>query len=223
MKTLAAAVSQAGERTAKLASPGSRRACHESHMLNIASSPAHCVQRDLQAHPSSRVDGIDFIAVDIAVLPSGALELTYRLSGDLSHIEIPTPTPAPPSAARTDGLWRHTCVEAFIRSAGSPAYREFNFSPSGLWQAYAFNSYRAGGLLEPATAPHIECRINPGVLTLHATIPPENIPSGKPLQLGLTTVVERIDGSIGYWALQHAAGKPDFHHPDTFDLELALP
>jgi hypothetical protein len=32
--------------------------------------------------------------------------------------------------------------------------------------------------------------------------------------------VEDRSGSLSYWALRHAAGKPDFHHPDAFALEL---
>ncbi len=175
--------------------------------------------RRLQPHPATRPNCVDSIQVDIAVLASGALRLSYTLSGDLNGLRIP----AHEVAARADGLWRHTCFEAFIRAEESPAYREFNFSPAGLWQAYAFTDYRAGGLLEPAIAPDIACWSEPGCLTLQATIPPQDLPPGARLQLGLTAVVEGVDDSIGYWALQHAAGKADFHHPDTFTLELALP
>ncbi|MBI3061386.1 MAG: hypothetical protein HYY83_05345 [Deltaproteobacteria bacterium] len=28
------------------------------------------------------------------------------------------------------------------------------------------------------------------------------------------------DGTISYWALKHPPGKPDFHHPDAFALEI---
>ncbi len=173
-------------------------------------------ERLLQAHPASSRDGVAGIEVAAAILPNGALSLSYVLSGDLAVLRIPASEPA----ARADGLWRHTCFEAFIRAEDSAAYREFNFSPAGLWQAYAFTDYRAGGLLEPAAAPEIACRIEPARLTLHATIPPEDLPPGARLQVGLTAVVEHSDGSIGYWALQHAAGQPDFHHPETFALEL---
>ena len=34
-----------------------------------------------------------------------------------------------------------------------PAYREFNFSPSGEWAVYDFRSYRNGGVLENERAP----------------------------------------------------------------------
>jgi len=38
----------------------------------------------------------------------------------------------------------------------------------------------------------------------------------------LSAVIEATDGSLSYWALEHPADKPDFHHPDSFALELAL-
>ena len=36
-------------------------------------------------------------------------------------------------------------------------------------------------------------------------------------------VIEAVDGSVSYWALAHPAGKPDFHHPDGFALQLPPP
>jgi hypothetical protein len=117
-------------------------------------------------------------------------------------------------------LWQHTCFEAFIRSAESPAYREFNFAPSGQWQAYAFSEYRVGGLLEPAADPLIECAVEPGRLTLTATISAADLPPGSLLRIGLSAVVKNAAGDLSYWALLHAAGKSDFHHPDTFALEI---
>ena len=38
-------------------------------------------------------------------------------------------------------------------------------------------------------------------------------------RVGLSAVVEDA-GGVSYWALTHPAGKPDFHHPDCFALEL---
>ncbi len=42
--------------------------------------------------------------------------------------------------------------------------------------------------------------------------------SGK--KVGLSAVIEAIDGTFSYWALAHPSDKPDFHHPDSFVLEL---
>jgi hypothetical protein len=72
--------------------------------------------------------------VDVQRLPAGALHLTYRVEGDIAQLQLPQQKPP----ARTDGLWRDTCFEAFLRAPGSSAYDEFNFSPSGEWAAYRF-------------------------------------------------------------------------------------
>ena len=170
----------------------------------------------LLPHPDTCAGQVESIAVQVVLLPTGALQLIYTLTGNLTTIRLPGIAPA----SRSNGLWQHTCFEAFIRPADSPAYREFNFSPSGQWQAYTFHTYRDGGLLEPATNPDIECLREPGRLRLQATLQPENLPLGACLRLGLSAVVQGAAGSISYWALQHAAGKPDFHHPDSFVLDI---
>jgi hypothetical protein len=40
------------------------------------------------------------------------------------------------------------------------------------------------------------------------------------VQLALAAVIEDGNGRLSYWALGHPQGKPDFHHPDGFTLEL---
>jgi hypothetical protein len=170
----------------------------------------------LRPHSDSLPGSVAGVEAEITLQSTGELKLTYVLTGDLDSLRLPEIQ----LAQRADGLWRHTCFEAFIRSAESPAYREFNFSPSGQWQAYVFTDTRVGGLLEPAAEPQIECSFEPGRLTLRATIHPADLPPGNRLRLGLTAVIESGDGALSYWALQHAPGKPDFHHPDTFALEL---
>jgi len=148
---------------------------------------------------------------------AGDLLLSYQLAGDLGRLRLPSPLPT----ERCDGLWRHTCFELFV-SAGGEAYREFNFSPSGHWQAWAFASYRQGGPLEPALAPHIAVEVAGDSLTFGVRLPAVNLPSGPRLRLGLTAVVEAADGRLTYWALRHAAERPDFHRTESFALELDL-
>lgn len=172
----------------------------------------------LRPHPGSNPGGIDSILVTLTHLATSELKLTYVLSGDISKLRIPAPT----AATRADGLWQHTCCEAFIRAEGSPAYIEFNFSPSGQWQAYAFTDYRLGSLRQPVSDPQIECSVEPDRLTLTATLQSADLPSGNHLHLGLTAVLESTGGDMAYWALHHADGNPDFHHPDTFALEIDL-
>ena len=38
----------------------------------------------------------------------------------------------------------------------------------------------------------------------------------EPFDLGLTAVIEEVDGTKSYWALAHAPGPPDFHNRDCW-------
>jgi hypothetical protein len=174
--------------------------------------------RRLQPHAELQPGPVDGIEVEVHPLTGSGIGLRFHLSGDTNLIRIPEALPA----ARTDGLWQHTCFEVFIRSPHALTYHEFNFSPSGQWQAYAFTDYRIGGLLTLTRAPVIECLSAPNGLTLQTTLQAADLPEGARLRLGLSAVIETCDGAISYWALRHPPGKPDFHHPDTFDLELDL-
>src|SRR4051812_28943016 len=92
----------------------------------------------LQAHSTTPAQSVETLSVTIEHSSERELRIIYVLRGDVQQIEIPS------SAApeRTDGLWRHTCFEAFLRTRGAPAYCEFNFAPSSQWAAYSFESYR---------------------------------------------------------------------------------
>lgn len=139
--------------------------------------------------------------------------MNYVLEGDLERLRIPPPR-APRIAAR---LWQHTCCEIFIARQASPAYHEFNFSPSGEWAAYAFARYRDGApLLDELLDPRISVRRTEERLELDALLRVER----AALSLALAAVVEDADGALSYWALKHPPGKPDFHHRDAFALEL---
>ena len=103
-----------------------------------------------------------------------------------------------------------------------PGYREFNFSPSGEWAVYAFRGYRDGDELGIELTPEIVVRRTEDRLELDAEISQDLLPSGRPLRLGLSVVVEDTDGVLSYWALRHPPGKPDFHHTDAFASQLVL-
>jgi hypothetical protein len=150
---------------------------------------------------------------------TGALTLTYTLTADLTQLRIPETT----TPSRANDLWRHTCFEAFLQGDDAPAYREFNFSPSGQWQAYAFTDYRQGGPLEPVPVPTLERTDSANQLTLECLLPVEALPKGKQLRLALTAVIEAADDSLSYWSLGHPPGKPDFHHTQGFALTLDRP
>ena len=166
---------------------------------------------ELLAHPQTPAAAVRGVHAAAARAPGGLLALRYRIEGDLGRLRIPPPR----ARAVGERLWQHSCCEAFIGAAGAAAYREFNFSPSGEWAAYAFESYRQG---EPwqAPDPEIEVRKAHGELELRARIP---APPGR-LRVALCAVIEDGEGALSYWALRHPAGKPDFHHPEAFALEL---
>ncbi len=160
------------------------------------------------------------VAGDIA-RGDGRLVVRYLLRGDTGALRVPPP--AAPGAA--DGLWQHTCCELFLAAGdalASPAYREFNFSPSAQWASYAFASYRVRDAATEAAAPVVpvvDCRAGADVLELRATLPLAALPSGD-WRLGLSAVLETRDGGLSWWALRHPGERPDFHHRDGFALAL---
>lgn len=152
----------------------------------------------------------------------GSLRLGYRLVAPLSQLCLPVPVGiAGAVAGRADELWRHTCLEVFVAARGSQGYREFNFSPSGQWAMYAFSAYRAG-MTVPALGnpPEMSWQRGAGLLQLEVSLPAESLPAADGgFRLALSAVIEEQSGTISYWALNHPAGQPDFHHPGSFVLE----
>lgn len=123
--------------------------------------------------------------------------------------------PVRAAGERADELWTTTCFELFVKPGAGEGYCEFNFSPSTAWAAYGFEGYRAGRSDLPTAAPRVE-RTAEGV---RATVDLSELPQGV-WRVGLSAVIEEADGTKSFWALAHPPGKPDFHHPDCFVLEL---
>ena len=176
---------------------------------------ADSVPFTLACHPQTPSQAIREIDVVVGEATNGSLMLTFSLMGNISSLSIPESR----SSRRADRLWQHTCFEAFVMEGEGPEYREFNFSPSGEWAAYAFRGYRDGGELEIDLAPGIVVRKTMDRLELDAEICRDLLPQGGSLRLGLSAVVEDVEGVLSYWALRHPPGKPDFHHADAFALQ----
>lgn len=136
--------------------------------------------------------------------------MSFILDADLNRLRIP----ARRASRFVDGLWRHTCFEVFLARKGSPAYREYNLSPSGEWASYAFRKYRRRGEAD-AASPRPRLRRAAGTLRLDGTIEAKG-----PWRIGLSAVIEEKSGARSYWALRHPPGKPDFHHRRAFALDL---
>jgi hypothetical protein len=87
---------------------------------------------------------------------------------------------------------------------------------SSEWASYLFDGYREG--MRPAA----ETVVSKGVrfegcgAALEAQLElPEDV-----RRLGVSAVLRTVEGETFYWALAHPSDKPDFHHPDSFVLEL---
>jgi hypothetical protein len=176
---------------------------------------------ELTRHPGTAGNGIvRHIDVEYSWTAEGALLLRYFVDGDVSRIVLPPAVSVGPA----DGLWRHTCFEAFIAGQVGTAYCEFNFSPSTEWAVYGFTSYREGmAPLEHALAPQVTASITDDRIALEAIVPRETLlalPGESMLRLGLAAVIERTDGGHSYWALTHPGERPDFHDPAGFVLQI---
>lgn len=167
-------------------------------------------------HPSTPCPWVRRFTAEVQRLPAGALHLAYQVEGDIAQLQLPHQKPP----ARTDGLWRDTCFEAFLRAPGSAAYDEFNFSPSGEWAAYRFDRYRSGMLeLELGSPPVVVLHRHARQLSLAAEIGASDAAS-QDLLLALSAVLRDQQGTVSYWALLHPAAKPDFHDAAGFAATL---
>ena len=168
----------------------------------------------LTPHPDFPYPPEAYVESRVNLSQNGVMGLRYVLHGVGEGVRLP---PKAVSARKSD-LWRHTCFEAFVR-AGEQSYLEINLSPSTEWAVYAFDGYRRGMREADLPPPRIEVEQGPDRFELRAEVDLGGLLPAGPWKVGLTAVVETKAG-LSYWALAHPPGKPDFHHPDCFALEL---
>lgn len=171
----------------------------------------------LIAHPSSSYPRPLEIECEI-VRANFTIGIGFSLRGPIDRFSIPEPA----EQVRQDELWRHTCFEAFFRPTGHSEYHEFNMSPSTAWATYRFGGYRSGfeqSFLEPVLP--IEVTKRPLAMELSAFLDLGDDPMLRgPLEVGLSAIIEELDGTKSYWALAHPDGPPDFHHDACFVASL---
>ncbi len=191
-----------------------------------SSGPGDGPRVRLAPHRDSDEGSVHLVEVRAVALCPDVMDVEFTLIGDLSVIRIPPSGPG----RRAEELWRHTCFEAFVRRDDEPGYLEFNFSPSGAWQAYQFSGYRRDRQPAALPAPPDLTVRQPGsasravtalILEARVHLPASFRTAPGGLRLALSAVVEAGTGTLSYWALRHAPGRPDFHHPDAFALTLA--
>jgi hypothetical protein len=171
----------------------------------------------LLPHPLMMPKNVTGVNVEV-IYADDNLMLTYIVSG-AEHQKLPEWT----SPERRDRLWEKTCFELFVQPARAETYVELNFSPSTQWAAYQFERYREGMRDFPLVIePHIQRGDVEAGYVIEVDLDLSQFPN-LALQIGLSAVIEEIDGTKSYWALAHPPGKPDFHHRDCFALELAPP
>lgn len=175
----------------------------------------------LHCHPASPCAQVGRFDVEIERPTRSDLRIRYQIQGDVARLSIPGLT----QPGRCDDLWRRTCFEAFVTTEAQTGYHEFNFVPSTAWALYHFSAYRNGMTapaidIPPMIVPHADRRSFE--LDVQLDLSPLAL-AGKTLRLALAAVVEIRDGTLSYWALRHPRGRPDFHHPEGYALELAPP
>ena len=182
----------------------------------------HPATRPLEAGTDSapaRVSAVGMLLATMYAAPDGTAVFEFKLEDtELDGLRIPPPTKPGPA----DELWKHTCFEVFIGIKGEPAYREFNFSPSGQWAVYDFRAERErNDDFRLAAAPQLRFERDDKEVWLEACLPADALPAAAPgteFELSLAAVIERADGELEYWAVQHGPGEPDFHARDSFVL-----
>jgi len=184
--------------------------------------PASRVPSPLLRHAASSCEAVRTLEVAVRAFDADRVVLRYVLDADLERLIIPSED----AQHRAHELWMHTCFEAFLAVAGEPGYCELNFAPSRAWAMYRFSAHRQGmAVATDARAPHLALVRTAAGITLDATVFWHDlIRRATPLRLriAMAAVVEDEGGRLSYWALRHPPGKPDFHHPDSFALELDL-
>ena len=123
---------------------------------------------ELRLHPTSSCDAIRRFGVWIepSAHPPG-WRIGFRIEGRTSSLRLPLPG----IARRSDGLWQHTCFEAFLQADANDTYYEFNFAPSGEWAAYRFSGRRTDRSSPEMPAPSIFFQHAAGDCELTANIP----------------------------------------------------
>ena len=172
----------------------------------------------LIAHPDHPPLAVTALEAAIIGLTDHWLRVRWRVEGAARVL-------LPPFAgsARSDGLWRETCFELFLKTPGDGSYVELNLSPSERWAAYDFIGYRAGMAPRPMPRdPDSVARSGRDLLIFDGSVPLAGLPL-LPWQLGISAVIEEEGGHKSYWALAHPPGQADFHHPTCFAASLAAP
>ena len=148
----------------------------------------------------------------------GNLELCYSLKYNKDDLVLPTSSAG--SIQRRNGLWEHTCFEAFVSQPDQKGYWEINLSPNGDWNFYRLSGYREN--LQPEGAIEnlpIRVQFTDSGLELSCTVPLKSLVDlTKPLEISLTAVLEHPVEGCSFWAWNHCGEEADFHLRNSFTI-----
>lgn len=144
--------------------------------------------------------------------------IRYEVDGEIDRVLLPAKSSSP---SRIDDLWKATCFEFFIAIPNQPEYREFNMSPSGDWNVYKMDGYRRVGFREETAFKQLPFVLRETGSQLSLDISVDLSPILNPqqkVQVGITAIIQTVDGREFYWALAHPGSQADFHLRDGFTL-----
>lgn len=168
---------------------------------------------ELVSHPSFAPAKVEGVSVRWSELADGRLMLRFRVDGCVSLV-----VPEFRGKGRAEDLWKTTCFELFLHD-GEGRYREYNFSPSQQWAAYAFHGYRSQRSdHDPVLTPEILPERGHSIFMLTVFLSQRELIGAR--SAALSAVIEEEGGRPSYWALVHNGLKPDFHDPACFRLPL---
>ena len=154
------------------------------------------------------------------IRPENKLILRYEVNGGIDQILLSAKSSFP---SRTDDLWKATCFEFFIAIPNQPEYWEFNMSPSGDWNVYKMDAYRRVGFREETAFTQLPFVLKETGDQLSIDISVDLRPILQPqqkVQVGITAIIQTMDGKETYWALAHPGTQADFHLRDSFILSV---
>jgi len=171
----------------------------------------------LLPHPSSTPP--EGLHVSAGLVIGADVTLRFCIEGAVEAVRWPERAPA----IRADDLWQTTCGEAFFGHGDGDDYVELNASPSGAYALYAFSDTLVARPHPFGAPPVVRPSSGPGQRIVDVRLPGEALASvtgTDPWRVGLTWVIESLDGRISHYALHHPATRPHFHHAGGRTLVL---
>ena len=151
---------------------------------------------------------------------NNVLNVHCSLTGNTEDIWFPERSA---NFMRKNDLWKTTCFEFFLAIPGQPQYWEFNVSPSGGWNIYRMDAYRAIGFREETALQNLPFSMYSNKAELGVDVVVDLmpiIPAQEAIEVGISGIVQTKGGHASYWALLHPNHQADFHVRESFLIKL---